>query len=75
MSHQGQIPYGRWICADGREVLFDRRYLPIWQRGPGALASLADPKERVAFEHQEWFFNDDNPPDGTPQPAAAAPTC
>ena len=26
------LPYGRWRCADGREVLFNRFYEPIWER-------------------------------------------
>jgi hypothetical protein len=27
-------PYGKWTCADGREVLFNRLYWPILQRIP-----------------------------------------
>jgi hypothetical protein len=41
------LPYGIWICADGREVLFNRAYTPIWQRRPGQTAEPADPSERV----------------------------
>jgi hypothetical protein len=29
---QDQLPYGIWLCADRREVLFNRHYKPIWQR-------------------------------------------
>jgi hypothetical protein len=39
-----RLPYGIWICADGREVLFNRAYSPIWQRSPGQLAEPADPR-------------------------------
>jgi hypothetical protein len=39
--------YGKWTCADGREVLFNRGYKPIWQRCPGQPAEPADPHERV----------------------------
>jgi hypothetical protein len=27
-----RLPYGSWTRADGREVLFNRHYQPIWQR-------------------------------------------
>jgi hypothetical protein len=39
--------YGRWKCGDGREVLFNRDYRPIWQRYPGQRAEPADPDEWV----------------------------
>jgi hypothetical protein len=58
------LPYGQWLCADGREVLFDRKYVPIYQRYPGQLPTPADPKEWVQYQHQEWFYND-----GTPEAA------
>jgi hypothetical protein len=56
------LPYGMWTCEDGRQVLFDRRYRPLWQRRPGQRATVADPNEWVAWEKQEWLFNDANPP-------------
>jgi len=31
------LPYGCWTCADGREVLFNRHYQPIWQRHHGVV--------------------------------------
>jgi hypothetical protein len=49
------IPYGKWTCVDGREVLFNRRYVPIWQRRPGGRAEPADPTEWVPWVEQEWF--------------------
>ena len=51
------LPYGKWTCADGREVLFNRRYQPIWQRQQ-SITFPADPAERVPFVQQEWFYND-----------------
>ena len=57
-----RLPYGKWTCADGREVLFNRNYKPIWQRRPGQPAEAADPAERVRFERQEWFYSDVNQP-------------
>jgi RecA-family ATPase len=29
-----RCPYGKWTCADGREVLFNRSYWPILERRP-----------------------------------------
>lgn len=62
-----RLPYGVWRCADGREVLFNRRYNPIWQRHANGLAMLADPYEMVPFVDQEWFFRDSNPPWDCPE--------
>jgi hypothetical protein len=47
-----------WRCADGREVLFNRRYKPLWQRLPGCAAAPADPAEPVSFVAQSWFVPD-----------------
>src|SRR5215831_822021 len=44
----GPMPYGRWVCHSGREILFDRNYKPKWQRkGPGQPVEPADPDEWV----------------------------
>lgn len=51
------LPYGLWLCRDGRVVLFNRRYQPIWQRDPQGRVSRADPDEWV--KHicgQNWFY-------------------
>jgi hypothetical protein len=53
-----QCPYGKWTCADGREVLFNRGYKPILQRRPGLPAQSADPMEFVSYVEQEFFFDD-----------------
>lgn len=55
-------PYGKWTCADGREVLYNRSYRPIWEKYPGQKAQPANRREWVVFVRQEWFFNDGNPP-------------
>lgn len=60
MRHR--LPYGMWTCADGREVLFNRDYKPIWQRRTGGPAEQADADEWVRFERQEWFYLDHNTP-------------
>ena len=45
------LPYGRYVLADGSTVLFNRRYQPIYDRDCW-----------VQWVAQEWFFNDGNPP-------------
>jgi hypothetical protein len=55
-------PYGLWTCADGREVLFNRYYRPVYQRYPGQPAQTADPTEWVPHVSQQYFFNDGNAP-------------
>ena len=35
-----RLPYGRWRCADGREVLFNRGYTPLWPPLPTHQPSL-----------------------------------
>jgi hypothetical protein len=52
------LPYGKWTCADGREVLFNRFYEPIYQRLPHGPVELADANEWVPYKSQEWFYDD-----------------
>jgi hypothetical protein len=56
------MPYGKWTCADGREVLFNRDYRPIWERRNGGNATQGVPYEWVAFERQEGFYDDGDTP-------------
>jgi hypothetical protein len=52
-------PYGRWRCADGREVLFNRSYWPILERPPPEPAKAAHPGEWIeGIVHQHYFFDD-----------------
>jgi RecA-family ATPase len=53
--------YGFWTCADGREVLFDRLYHPVWQRRPGQKVEPADPNERVRRKTEQRFYTDATP--------------
>jgi hypothetical protein len=53
-----EMPYGVWRAKDGREVLFNRFYEPIWARA----ASGASP-EPAALDQRNigksvWFYND-----------------
>lgn len=51
-------PYGFWLAADGREVLFNRRYQPILERRPGGKGTAANPNEWVPWIRQTWFYTD-----------------
>lgn len=52
-----ELPYGLWRCANGREVLFNRRYQPIYERYDGiTVPALRD--EWVRFTAQYWFYDD-----------------
>ena len=43
VRRRDDYPYGKWTCEDGREVLFNRRYKPIWHVASAALPSLPVP--------------------------------
>ena len=59
MRRWNNLPYGRWICADGREVLFNRFYEPILQKQLNGICLIeADAHEWVPFVQQEWFYDD-----------------
>jgi hypothetical protein len=49
------LPYGQWVCADGRVVIFNRRYSPICERLPDGVVQRADPAEWVKWVSQSWF--------------------
>ena len=52
------MPYGLWTCGDGREVLFNRFYEPIYQRRPGEPVTDADAAEWVNWDHAGWIYDD-----------------
>ena len=52
------LPYGKWTCADGRQVVFNRDYTPIFQRLPSGQVIPADPTEWVRWIAQVWFYED-----------------
>lgn len=52
------LPYGIWTCEDGREVLFNRFYEPIWGCAQGAAPAEANPNEWVPWQKQEYFYDD-----------------
>jgi hypothetical protein len=58
---QRGCPYGKWTCADGREVLFNRAYRPIWERQNGVVKE-ANYGEWVPYVKSEYLFADDTSP-------------
>ena len=56
-----ELPYGLWRCANGTEVLFNRRYQPVWRRHSAAPASgdIPEPDEWIAWTEQHWFCRGD----------------
>jgi hypothetical protein len=55
-----RLAYGKWTTASGREVVYNRRYRPIWHR-----SSIGDPWLPADFAEfvrdiidHEWFYND-----------------
>ncbi len=56
------LPYGKWICDDGSEVLYNRDYKPIWVKKSNGEVSDIDPNTWVNHKDSIYFFNDGNPP-------------
>lgn len=55
-------PYGMWTCDDGREVLFNRAYQPIWERKGSGTAAPAQLDERVKWSKQQWIYDENASP-------------
>jgi hypothetical protein len=49
------LPYGRYVASDGREIIFNRHYRPIWERLPDGTVRRANPHEWVDWIRQGWF--------------------
>jgi hypothetical protein len=56
------LPYGKWICVDGREVLFNRDYCPIWERSVGGAVKPIQPDVYINHETSEHYYNDRTAP-------------
>jgi len=53
-----KLPYGMWVCADGRLVLFNRSYHPLAERVAGKYKKLSGGEW---IEHIDTvYFYDDN---------------
>jgi len=60
---RSRLPYGKWTCSSGREVLFNRNYEPIWSRTNSKAKTIsADRAEWVEHDSEEHFYKDGNPP-------------
>lgn len=57
------MPYGKWTCADGTEVLFNRDYCPIWLRTPSGFVYDIAPNVLVPHVKQEFYYQDSTTPD------------
>lgn len=53
-----ELPYGYFRDANGREIIFNRRYRLLWQRLPNGEIQRATPNEWVDWVHQAWFDAD-----------------
>ena len=56
------LPYGRWLCKDGTEFLFDRRYCALWQRSPDGFTTPSRNIWVRNIAEEFWFFDDDTAP-------------
>jgi len=62
------LPYGKWRCEDGSEVLFNRRRQPIWRKtSDGAVLEVHRDVwvPGVMPGCTEWYFNDGTAPYGS----------
>ncbi len=67
------LPYVMFVCADGREVLANRDYMPLWTRaGPGHIARRARPDEWINGIVREFWFWTEKPPHRSRKARAAA---
>jgi hypothetical protein len=58
-----RCPYGKWICGDGREVIFNRMYWPILEPRPGEPAKPARPGEWIeGIVEDQYYFDDYDSP-------------
>jgi hypothetical protein len=53
------LPYGKWICEDGTEVLFNRDYAPIWRKTPKGDITKIDADTWVEhIDRSEGYYDD-----------------
>jgi len=64
LCYGGDFPYGLWQWRDGREVLFDRNYDPLWKREPDGIIELATSRDTgysVNVNERFFFIKSGNP--------------
>ena len=66
LQYRMWLPYGKWTCSDGREILFNRYYEPVWERVSNCvnqMAVRANPHERVEnIVKTTYVYDDSNVP-------------
>ena len=51
------LPMGKWNCADGKEILFNRDYCPLWERSVTGEVTAISPEINVAYVESEFYFD------------------
>jgi hypothetical protein len=62
LAHEASphFPYGVFTFWDGREILFNRGYTPLWERLANGTVQCADPCETPQID-PTYFFDDKYP--------------
>jgi hypothetical protein len=58
------LPYGKWTCEDGSQVLFNRDYCPLWKKEKDGTVTAVDPNTWIEHDdrNEEWFYTDGSRP-------------
>lgn len=57
------LPYGKWFCENGKEILFNRDYLPIWMKDKAGKVHQIEPDTWVEdIVRSEFYFDDGSTP-------------
>ena len=56
------LPYGKWICSDGTQVLYNRDYCPLWVKGPDGKVASIDADYWIDYKKDEYYFEGSQAP-------------
>lgn len=57
------LPYGKWYCEQGIEILFNREYTPIWMKDENGKVQQVDSDFKVIHNREpEFYFSDRSAP-------------
>lgn len=56
------LPYGKWVCGDGSEVLYNRDYYPLWIRDRQGNVTEIDADTWVNYVEDIYLFEGSNRP-------------
>ncbi len=56
------MPYGKYICLDGSEVLYNRDYRPLWKKDPDGTVTRVASDLFIEHDKSEGFFGGENLP-------------